>query len=483
MSYRHILVAVCVAALAVMPRGAMGAKGRDRPYLGYVLATAEAASDEQVEQIWRLAENVLEPHDPAPGPHRLVITRATLRRLRALNISVRVERTDVQAWIDGLYREADKPTPAPQAAATFGPFFSRVRPLDSIYAYMDELATLSQGRASVVVLGQSFQGRDIKAMRISAGAGTNRPAIIVIGTQHAREWASPVVTMGLMDALVRQYDSDPQVKRVVDNLEIYINPVNNPDGYVATFNGRRLQRRNMNSECNVDLNRNYDTAWGQGVGWSCDSDTFPGAAPFSESESQAIQGLVESLARPALLIDYHSTAAQVMIPFAFTMTPAPNLARNRQLCQLYSSALQSVHGTHYPARPGFELAQGAGGGAFDWFRATHAESIVVELGGGAGFSISNQQIIPFAEENFVAWLAVAQTLVDQTLSASAPTSVVGASALAGLDAVPAPAPAEQTGCAFVPQARTSTAVNGLFGLGVLVVALALRRRRAAHRRV
>ena len=132
---------------------------------------------------------------------------------------------------------------------------------------------------------------------------------------------------------------------------------------------------------------------------------------LSEPESQAVANLIGSLARPSLMIDYHSTASQVMIPYAFTTRPPPDLEKNQRFCELYSTTLRAVRGTNYPARPGYRLAQGAGGGIFDWFREKHGESIVVELGGGS-FTLPSAQVAPFAEENFRAWLAVAELVVD-----------------------------------------------------------------------
>ena len=410
------------SATEAAPAGSPGGPARARPYGDHQLVMAQPRTDAEVTAIWELAEHVLEPHDPARAPHRLVVTAETLQRLRALRIPLQVDARDVQSWITGL-SEGSPPRSVDFEVVgklgIFGDFFATVRNLEAIEARLDELAAASGGRAKVVVLGKSFQGRDIKAMRISsapepASSQSRRASIVVVAAQHAREWAAPVVAMGIIEALIRQYEVDPRVKRVVDNLDIYVNPVNNPDGYVATFNGQRLQRKNLNSACNVDLNRNYETAWGAGTASAgCNSGNYPGRSAFSEPESQAIKRLIESLPRPALFYDYHSTAAQVMIPYAHTLMPAPGLEKNRALCELYASALRELYGTTYPARPGFNLGRGQGGGAFDWFRAKFAETMVVELGGGFGFSISDPQVLPFAEENFVAWLAVAQKVADE----------------------------------------------------------------------
>ena len=355
---RPALLVVCAALLGV-PRPSAAATSGDesllRPHLyqDRVYVRAQPRDADEVERIWRIAEDVLAPHDPAVVEHELVVTRATLARLQAEGIRAEALDVDVQAWVNRAYEQALPGRPiAHLAKADYGPFFAKVQTLDAITTQLRALEQASGGRATLKVIGTSIEKRELLAMRISAAPpGTQRPSIIVLGAQHAREWASPMVAMGLVDALVRQYDADPKVRRVVDSLEIIVIPVLNPDGYVATFNGKRLQRKNMNPTCNVDLNRNYDAAFGQGTGGDCRSETYPGKAAFSEPETQAVRDLVASLARPRLLIDYHSIAAVVMIPYAYSKTAPPAYQENKALCELYSSTLRGVNGTDYPGRP------------------------------------------------------------------------------------------------------------------------------------
>lgn len=411
-----------LALLSVVAGGCVGGSklstptSEEAPSPDRLMVAAHPRGEADVQRIWDVAEHVLEPHAPDLGTHRLVLSPAALATLRQAGVPVQIEPIDVKRWIERLAQpladQAAGPPLADQGAVPLGPFFTKVQELPAIESYLDELAGASQGRATVMSIGKSIQGRDLKVLRIAGpGASAMRPAVVVLGGQHAREWAGPVVALGLADRLVRLYESDPRVRRVVDQLQIYINPVNNPDGYVATFDGRRLQRKNMNPTCNVDLNRNYPTAFGQGTPSSCNAETYPGKLALSEPESQAVANLIGSLARPSLMIDYHSTASQVMIPYAYTTKPPPNLEKNQRFCELYSTTLREVRGTNYPARPGYRLAQGAGGGIFDWFREKHGESIVVELGGGS-FTLPSAQVAPFAEENFRAWLAVAELVAD-----------------------------------------------------------------------
>ena len=103
-----------------------------------------------------------------------------------------------------------------------------------------------------------------------------------------------------------------------------------------------------------------------------------------------------------------------MIPFAHTRArpaelreePRPRRALRRRPCS-------TLYGTLHPAREGFDLAQGQGGGAIDWFRIRGRESFAVELRDGrelAGFELPADQLIPSAEENWTAFLELALAL-------------------------------------------------------------------------
>jgi len=305
----------------------------------------------EVKDIWSVAEYILAPHNAALAPHELVITPASLATLLALGVPLQVEPDDVQSMINASREAVGGASREHAALGMFGPWFAKVQQLDAINAYLDELVSLSNGRAKLSTIGNSLQGRPIKAVRISStAAGTERAGILVTGTQHAREWASPMVTMGLVDALIRRYDLDPDVKKVVDALDVYIIPVVNPDGYVATYNGKRLQRKNMNPKCNVDLNRNWDIWWGMGTPVNgCNEETYPGTAAFSEPETLAMKQFTSMHKQIKLCFDYHSAAQQVGYPFAFNKSKPTGYDKEKAWAGLYSDTLKSVNGNVLPA--------------------------------------------------------------------------------------------------------------------------------------
>jgi hypothetical protein len=108
--------------------------------------------------------------------------------------------------------------------------------------------------------------------------------------------------------LLTNYGVDPDVTALVNQVEWYLMPIMNPDGYVA------YDRWNANG---VDLNRNWD---GPGSG----EDPYGGPYPFSEPETAALRDFL--LANPTVLVhtDIHGYVPYIMWPWAHTATHCPD---------------------------------------------------------------------------------------------------------------------------------------------------------------
>lgn len=182
-------------------------------------------------------------------------------------------------------------------------------------------------------IGTSIEGRPIWMVKISDNPNVSEaePAAYFDALHHAREPLSMATTINYMFWLLENYDSDPMVKFLVDNREIFFVPVVNPDGYVynqtTNPNGGGFWRKNRNPNgggCNgVDLNRNY--SFGYGVNGSCSSTdpcsgTYRGTAPFSEPESTAVRDFL-AIAQPNTAFSTHSTAGSYLMPYGFDTSP------------------------------------------------------------------------------------------------------------------------------------------------------------------
>ena len=170
--------------------------------------------------------------------------------------------------------------------------------LDSMRLHYPNLITAK------VSIGSSVQGRPIYMVKISDNPDVdeNEPQVLYTAIHHAREPMGMQQLVYYMYYLLENYNTDPSVKYLVDNREIYFIPVVNPDGYEYNHqtnpNGggywRKNRENNGDGSYGVDLNRNYGpySYWNSPNGGSSTyppDETYRGTAPFSEPETQAIK--------------------------------------------------------------------------------------------------------------------------------------------------------------------------------------------------
>jgi hypothetical protein len=119
-----------------------------------------------------------------------------------------------------------------------------------------------------------------------------------------------------------------------------------------------------------------------------------------------------------------------MMPLAFTRERPPDYERSRAWAELYAQTLRGLYDTWHPARDAYDLAQGQGGGAIDWFRLNLCQSLAIELRDGrelGGFQLPADQLIPSLEENWLAFLALAEE-VARGAGTGEPALIVGRTA-------------------------------------------------------
>lgn len=193
-----------------------------------------------------------------------------------------------------------------------------------------EVARDNPDLVKLVVLGRTWQGREIIALRVTEHARKGRdgekPAVLYSATQHAREWMATEMNRRLLHWYIDQYRAkNKEVRGVLKDSELWFATVLNPDGYQYTFDAERLWRKNLrdndgNGQSNlgdgVDPNRNFDNHWNydeEGSSSNPSSDTYRGPSPASEPETKAAQGILKRVGFE-FLVNYHTYGPWLIYP-------------------------------------------------------------------------------------------------------------------------------------------------------------------------
>ncbi|MDI5887259.1 M14 family zinc carboxypeptidase [Flavobacterium yafengii] len=226
----------------------------------------------------------------------------------------------------------------------------------------------------------THQGRPIYYVKISDNPSVNEtePNVLYTGMTHSREVSSMMNTIYYMWYLLENYYSDPFIKSIVDNTEMYFVPVANPDGLswneTIAPTGGGMQRKNLrpgicdagttassNNTRGVDLNRNYGYYYGL-VGSStvlCDN-TYRGTAAFSEPETQMMRDFVLTKNFKTAL-NHH--AYSNLLPHPINGKSGVLTGRENEFAKLSHDMTQYNRYVYGPA-PGILYA--ASGDASDW---------------------------------------------------------------------------------------------------------------------
>ncbi|MFJ3225806.1 M14 family metallopeptidase [Streptomyces sp. NPDC086783] len=190
------------------------------------------------------------------------------------------------------------------------------------------------GIMSKRVIGKSYQGRDIVAIKVSDNVASDEaePEVLFTFHQHAREHLTVEMALYLLRELGAGYGSDSRVTNMVNNREIWIVPDLNPDGgeYDIASGSYRSWRKNRqpnsgSSYVGTDLNRNWNYKWGccGGSSGSTSSETYRGSAPESAPEVKVVADFVRGRVvggkqQITAGIDFHTYSELVLWPFGWT---------------------------------------------------------------------------------------------------------------------------------------------------------------------
>lgn len=203
------------------------------------------------------------------------------------------------------------------------------------YPTNDQIGTMLQGmqsshptKARYFTWGSSVNGRTLHGVVISDHVGTEErePEVRLSSAIHGDEVVGMVMLLNFAHYLLQNYGEPGMeaVTNLVDDYEIHIIPLYNPDGYAAN------QRRNANY---IDLNRNFPEP--------------AGTDPIQELENINFMSHAESN-HFVISQNGHGGALVVNYPWDYTYTLAPDDAAIVQMALEYSTYNLPMYNGSFP---------------------------------------------------------------------------------------------------------------------------------------
>jgi len=237
----------------------------------------------------------------------------------------------------------DFPAPAP-----------RYHSFGEVESYLFDVANTFPDVAALGVYGESPEGRPLYALVIEEDPSfeddPSKPNILFNFSIHGDEIITVESAMAVIHTLVTRHGSDDRVDDLLADLEIVIVPVVSPDGFAA---------RSRTVE-GVDPNRQFPHGGDPNrVGISIIED------------AKALYGFY----RFEGVLDYHAFGELVMLPWGGSFNRSPRFD------ELATIGIDLANGVGYtPGQLSHLFNTTAQGGSADWYHASGALSIGIELG-------------------------------------------------------------------------------------------------------
>ncbi|KAJ3606955.1 hypothetical protein NHX12_026471 [Muraenolepis orangiensis] len=293
---------------------------------------------------------------------------STMLQQSGMETEVLIE--DLQSTIDGQMG------PSPRTHS-----YTKYNSWDKIQSWITSVSTSNSQLVSKVSIGSTYQGRPMTLLKLGKKSSSTKPAIFMDCGIHAREWIAPAFCQWFVKEALSTYGSDPQMTSLLNQMDVYVLPVLNIDGYDYTHKNNRMWRKtrskNYLTSCiGTDPNRNWNAGWcSTGASSNPCSDTFCGARAESEIEVKNVADFIR---------------------------------KNNELLKVAqgaASALRTLYGTRYKSGPGAATIYPAAGGSDDWAYDLGVKySFTFELRdtGRYGFLLPESQIQPTCMETMLA---------------------------------------------------------------------------------
>ena len=189
---------------------------------------------------------------------------------------------------------------------------------EQIIALMDSLSTAVPSICKKVVIGSTATGKELSYLKISDNVNVDESEaeVAFTGGIHGDELGGPENLIRFARYICKSYGTNTEITNLINNREIFIYTMVNPYGRINTT------RYNSNG---VDCNRDFGYMGNNGT------------TAYAEIETKKIRDFMYDN-QFTIHVTFHSGIEELLFPWCYRSTNAPNYSVVRNLCQTYATA-------------------------------------------------------------------------------------------------------------------------------------------------
>ncbi|XP_075411673.1 mast cell carboxypeptidase A [Tenrec ecaudatus] len=298
--------------------------------------------------------------------------------------------------------------------------YAKYNDWEKIVAWTEKMMDKHPEMVSRIKIGTTVEDNPLYVLKVGKQDERKMSIFMDCGI-HAREWISPAFCQWFVYQATKSYGKNKIMTKLLDQMNFYVLPVFNVDGYIWSWTKNRMWRKNRSknehSKCiGTDLNRNFNVSWDSSANTRnpC-QEVYRGTAPESEKETKAVSDFIRShLPSIKAYITFHSYSQMLLFPYGYTHKLAPNHESLNKVAKIGIEALATRYETQYIYGPIASTIYPTSGSSLDWaydMGIKHTFAFELRDKGKFGFLLPESQIKSTCKETMLAVKFIAKYIL------------------------------------------------------------------------
>lgn len=252
-----LLPCVIICSHVLCPVGAYLYNNR---YAGNQVFRITPSTDEEVEVLRRILGqmkvDLWQPNSISLISHNATVDVHVRRSdTISLHAQLKQEHIDYRVFITNLQKEIEKQTGyrstrKRRSASQYD--YEVYHSLEEIQSWMFEMNRTNPELVNMFSVGKSYEGRPLYVLQLGKRSRPQKKAVWIDCGIHAREWIGPAFCQWFVKEALASHQNDSVMWRLLNQINFYIMPVFNVDGYHFSWI-RSVLEKNALQESQVPL--------------------------------------------------------------------------------------------------------------------------------------------------------------------------------------------------------------------------------------